>query len=89
MIEILWFSLANLGFVDCALEMLNRLCAMAVEFAFGMLQMLLSAAHLFDCFVYSRVWGLRHRRSHGWTGWNNGNSRRAFWTSCRRGEGEC
>lgn len=62
---------------------------MAVEFAFGVLQMLLSAAHLFDCFMYSRVRGLRHRRGNRWTGWNSGNHRRTFWTSRRRGEGEC
>jgi hypothetical protein len=47
MLKALWLSLTLLSFVDSAVQGLDRFCAMAVEFAVGVLHMLSRVSHRF------------------------------------------
>src|ERR1039457_4199449 len=82
------FVLANLRFVDSAVEMLDRFLAMAMKIALGLLQMFPGVSHSFDRLVYAGTSIVLGRGSSRGAGWNSHGSRRHLWTSCRRRKGQ-
>lgn len=55
-------SHADLGFVDGAVEMFNRLCPVTVEIVLGDFQFVLGSPHMLQCFIDMRMsFRRRHR----------------------------
>lgn len=86
--QTLSFVLANLRFVDSAVEMLDRFFAMAMKIALGLLQMFPGVSHRFYRLVHARVSILLGRGRRRGAGGNSHDSRRGLWTSCRRRKGQ-
>ena len=86
--QTLSFVLANLSFVDSAVEMLDRFLAMAMKIALSLLQMFPGVSHRFYRLVYARASILLGRGCSRGAGWNSHGSRRGLWTSCRRRKGQ-